>query len=132
MGHIEIDIERIRKCVDILVMKAKEEIPLMPTETQSIQHYPIKMDFYINEIPFVLSFSCSPPLVTDTCRFMMISCDVTIPTYGIALERPSMYKSVDEILQELEKDLTKESIIKDFVDLLEDIDFNYGHVLFYK
>lgn len=129
MAHIGIDIERIRKCVDVLVLKAKDEIPLMPAETQTIKHFPIQLDLYIDEIPFVFSLSCSPPLVSDNYKSMLISCVVTIPGFGIAVERPSMYKSVEKILLELETDLVKDNLTSDFNDLIKDIDFNYGHLI---
>lgn len=131
MGHIEVDIERIKRCVEVLFEKAKNKIPQMPLETQRVEHYHIRSDFYINEIPYILSLSFSPPLVNETYKAMLICCVVSVPTLGIALERPVMNKNAADVLVAIETDPIKEDFTNAFDDLIKDVIFNYGHIIYH-
>lgn len=130
MGRIEIDINRINKVVEIIINKAKDEIPLMPSETAKIEHFNIEEVLYFNEKPFVLSLSCSPPLFEDTYKAMLICCEVTVPALDIDVEIPVLNEKTEDLLKTIESEPIKNKLVNTFIDLIKDVDFNYGHLIF--
>lgn len=115
--------KQIRKKVKLLVKKAKVEIPKMPIYTWKIEHYYVSVMFRKNWKRHVFSLECSPPSTEDDdgLNKMMVSCEIYVPSMGLACKRPLMYEQIPTVLEKIGTAETIEQMVIDFDAILENI-----------
>lgn len=115
--------KQIRKKVKLLVKKAKVEIPKMPIYTWKIEHYYVSVMFRKSWKRYIFSLKCTPPSAEDAdgLNKMMVSCEVCVPSIGLACERTLMYEEIPLALEKIGTAETIEQMVIDFDAILENI-----------
>ena len=123
MKTIVFRLAQIRKIAEQLVEKAKVEIPQMPTYTFNIEHHYVSVMCRKNWKRHVFSLECSPPSTEDDdgLNKMMVSCEICVPSMGLACKRPLMYEQIPTVLEKIGTTETMEQMVIDFDAILEDI-----------
>lgn len=118
---------QIQKIVEQLVEKAKVEIPQMPTYTFNIEHYYVSVMCRKNWKRYIFSLKCTPPSAEDDdgLNKMMVSCEVCVPSIGLACERTLMYEQIPTVLEKIGTTETIEQMVIDFDAILEEIQRDY-------
>ena len=116
---------KILTCVDSLIVKAKEEIPKLPTETWKSENFYVSEAVSLDDKYYVMSLIISPPTKDESliCKKWMIKCEISFLSEHRALERPYVYDFADIILKDFEQPETRLKIVKEFENILLDSNF---------
>ena len=126
MACTSINILRYRKYAEELVLKAKKEIPQFPTCTLEIEYHYVSALYTIGGKQYILSLKCSPPLKDENTDKMLFSCAIIIPSLCCEVEMPIMLESVEEILNRLDTEETKNKLAQTFEELMYNIRFHHS------